>query len=124
MTAPRVLLVDDNVSLQEALASILADAGCEIRAASDGMEALEEAERWQPNVIFIDVNMPGLSGFEVAEQLRKRHPAAAMKLVLMSAAKIDPMLSRQAQQAGFDACMDKMSDPADWLRHVRVPGAS
>jgi CheY-like chemotaxis protein len=115
----RVLLVDDNVALQESLGFILESTGCEIRAVSDGAAALELAVNWLPQVVFLDVHMPGLNGFEVARRLRASYTPAQMRLVLMSGVSLDEPLRREAEKAGFDACIDKMAEPELWVREVR-----
>lgn len=115
----RVLVADDNLALQESLGYILESAGCEIRGAPDGAAALEMAGGWKPHVVFIDIHMPRLNGFELAKRLRAQFQPAEMKLILMSGVSIDVPLRRQAEQAGFDACIDKMADPDQWLRQLQ-----
>ena len=114
----RVLLVDDNPDLQASLASLLQGAGRDIRTAENGAKAVEMAKDWRPAVVFVDIHMPGLNGFQVAERLRKEFPPDVMKLVLMSGVSIDETLTRDARRAGFDACIDKMAAPAFWLRQL------
>lgn len=114
----RVLLVDDNADLRASLAAILEMSGCEIRTAPDGVEAVAAALDWRPDVVFVDIHMPRMNGFQVAKQLRERFLPGAMKLVLMSGVGIDDTLTREAQQAGFDACIDKVAEPDLWLRHL------
>lgn len=121
--ALRVLLADDNPALQESLAFMLQGAGCEIRSAPDGMRAVELANSWRPDVVFVDIHMPGLNGFQVAKQLRARFSRGAMKLILMSGISIDESLTQDAMQAGFDACIDKVAEPDLWLRHLGPAGA-
>jgi CheY-like chemotaxis protein len=114
----RVLLVDDNADLQASLASILQLADCEIRTAPDGVEAVRVALDWRPDVVFVDIHMPRMNGFQVAKKLRERFLPGSMKLVLMSGVAIDETLARDAKQAGFDACIDKVAEPELWLRHL------
>jgi len=114
----RVLLVDDNTDLKESLASILQLAGCDIRTAPDGVEAVGAALEWRPDVVFVDIHMPRMNGFQVAKKLRERFLPGSMKLVLMSGVAIDETLARDAKQAGFDACIDKVAEPDLWLRHL------
>jgi PAS domain S-box-containing protein len=119
----RVLLVDDNLDLRASLASILQGAGCDTRTAPNGAEALEVAKNWRPAVVFVDIHMPGLNGFQVANRLREQFSLKAMKLVLMSGVSIDETLTRDAKQAGFDACIDKMATPDCWLRQLDLAAA-
>jgi PAS domain S-box-containing protein len=122
--ALRVLVADDNQALQESLGYMLRGAGCEIRAAPDGMHAVEMANSWRPDVVFVDIHMPGLNGFQVARQLRSQFSRSAMKLVLMSGMSLDESLAQDARKAGFDACIDKVAEPALWLRHLAPAGAA
>jgi PAS domain S-box-containing protein len=114
----RVLLVDDNPDLQASLATLLQGAGREIRTAVNGKNAVEMAKDWLPAVVFVDIHMPGLNGFQVAKRLREQFSPRTMKLVLMSGVSIDETLTRDAKQAGFDSCIDKMAAPAAWLRQL------
>ena len=118
----RVLLVDDNADLRESLASVLETAGgrIEIRTARDGVEAVAEALEWEPRIVFIDIHMPRMNGFQVARKLRERFLPGSMKLILMSGVTIDETLARDAKQAGFDACIDKVAEPDLWLRHLEL----
>jgi CheY-like chemotaxis protein len=114
----RVLVVDDNADLRASLASILQVSGCEIRTAPDGAAAVAEALDWRPDVVFVDIHMPRMNGFQVAKKLRERFLPGSMKLILMSGVTIDETLARDAKQAGFDACIDKVAQPQLWLRHL------
>jgi CheY-like chemotaxis protein len=115
----RVLLVDDNADLRASLAAILQQlAECEIRSAPDGVQAIAVALDWRPDVVFVDIHMPRMNGFQVAKKLRERFLPGSMKLILMSGVAIDETLARDAKQAGFDACIDKVAEPDLWLRHL------
>jgi len=116
----RVLLVDDNADLCASLAAILelADGEIEVRTAPDGIEAVAAALEWKPEIVFIDIHMPRMNGFQVARKLRERFQPGSMKLILMSGVTIDETLERDAKQAGFDACIDKVAEPDLWLRHL------
>ena len=65
----RVLVVDDNVDSAESLNVLLKLAGNETRAAYDGLEALEAAAQFRPNVILLDIGLPELNGYEVARTI-------------------------------------------------------
>src|SRR5262245_19215733 len=70
----RVLVVDDNADAANALSWVLAAGGFEALTAHDGEEALTAAERFQPDACVLDINMPGLSGYDVGRRLRERFP--------------------------------------------------
>jgi CheY-like chemotaxis protein len=74
----RVLLVDDNEAMLARAAKVLTPACVVIGAVTDGPSALEAARTLQPDVIVLDVSMPGMTGFEVAICLRKEGSKAAI----------------------------------------------
>ena len=67
---PRVLIVDDNQALLDRATSILSDACVVVGAVNDGASALEAVEALEPDVVVLDISMPGMSGLEVAVRLR------------------------------------------------------
>jgi len=110
-TQRRIVIADDNAAIRVSLCALLTDLGHTVKAAADGEEALELAQAWLPDYVFLDISMPKLNGFEVARQLRTRFPANAMRLVMMSGASLDEATLRGAKRAGFDHCIDKIADP-------------
>jgi len=102
----RILIADDNELIRRSVAALLsAEPAWEICGeAPDGAEALRKARTLQPNIILLDISMPGVSGLEVARDLRREHPEA--KIVVMS--QHDPRHMRErVMDAGGDACLDK-----------------
>src|SRR5882757_3284400 len=71
MRAPVALVVDDDRGVRRALGVGLAEAGLVVREASSGKQALEEIDRQLPDVVVLDVAMPGMSGVEVVSQIRR-----------------------------------------------------
>jgi DNA-binding response OmpR family regulator len=74
------LIVDDEPHVTELLSAILRDAGFEVSSAADGMAALRRARALQPDIIVLDVGLPGLDGFEVCRALRKESAAPILFL--------------------------------------------
>lgn len=70
--APRVLVVDDEDSIRDALATALRYEGFAVEEARDGREALIEAERFRPDVVILDWKLPEIPGIEVSRRLRAR----------------------------------------------------
>jgi CheY-like chemotaxis protein len=105
----RILIADDNAALRASLGGMLQDLGHETASAEDGPAALRTACSWKPDVVFLDVHMPGLGGFEVARQLRAQFAPSAMRLVMMSGDTLNELAVRGAKEAGFDDCIDKLS---------------
>lgn len=104
----RILIVDDSNELRASLGNILQEMGHEVRAAADGVEALEIARKWLPAYVLLDINIPKLNGYEVARELRSEFPAARMVIIMMSGVSLSEATLRGAKEAGFDHCIDKM----------------
>jgi two-component system, NarL family, response regulator NreC len=102
----RILIADDNEWVRRGIKSILAPrTQWEVCGeATDGSEAIKKAAQLLPDLILLDVSMPGLSGLEAARLLREKVPAA--KILIMS--QHDPvLLLPRAIEAGAHACVDK-----------------
>jgi len=97
----RVLIVDDNKDSAESLAALLRLDGHEVCLAYDGLTALEEARAFQPDFMFLDINLPEMDGYEVARRLRLDPELRGITLVAMTGygQKED---RRRTQKAGFD----------------------
>jgi PAS domain S-box-containing protein len=97
----RVLVVDDNVDAAQSLARLLEMTGHEVRLAYDGPSVLEAALDHRPEVVLLDIGLPGLDGFEVAQQIRQE--AALSSIVLVALTGYGQNADRQqSQEAGFD----------------------
>ena len=97
----RVLVVDDNVDAAQSLAMLLELTGHEVRLAYDGPSALEAVMQYQPDVVLLDIGLPGLDGFEVAQQIRRQ--AALGNIVLVALTGYGQGADRRlAKDAGFD----------------------
>jgi CheY-like chemotaxis protein len=115
----RVLVVDDQDLVREALVELLALEGYEVLTATSGTQALELAERGLPRAVLLDMNMPGLSGLETARRLRARHSHTDMALVLLSGVELHAAWREEARRAGFDECVDKTAEPERLLACLR-----
>ncbi len=105
-TATRVLVVDDNVDGAESLALMLGLQGHEVRTAHDGAAALQLAAGWRPDVVLLDIGLPGMSGYEVARRLRSQQPDPALMLVAVTGWGTEDDQRRSAE-AGFDHHLTK-----------------
>lgn len=106
----RILVVDDHEDAREFLAVMLSMGGHEVECAADGLEALQAAERFRPDIIFLDIQMPKLSGVEVCKRLRERPWAGATCIYAVTGLDRaeDYMRSRLS---GFDGHLLKPVDP-------------
>ena len=100
-TSLRVLVVDDNVDAVEGFEMLLRDSGHDVRSAYDGPTAIEAALDYRPNVVLLDIGLPGLDGYEVAKRMRQQPILQQVVLVAMTGYAQESDRER-AQQAGFD----------------------
>ncbi len=97
----RVLMVDDNVDTVLSFSILLRAAGHEVRTAHDGPAAIQVALEYQPDVVFLDIGLPGLSGYEVAKRIRQER--TLKNVVLVALTGYGQNSDRQtALEAGFD----------------------
>jgi CheY-like chemotaxis protein len=122
--ARRILVVDDNRDSAESLALLLELSGHDVRTAGDGLEALEVAERFRPDVALLDLGMPRLNGYETARRIRQQPWGRSMVLIAQTGwGQEDDR--RRTREAGFDAHLTKPVDTAALLELLgRVPHAS
>jgi CheY-like chemotaxis protein len=108
----RVLVVDDNVDAADSLAMLVRLAGQEVRVAYDGPTALLIAEAFRPQVVFLDIGMPGMDGYAVARRLREDPELMPAVLVAMTGWGQEED-RRRSLQAGFDHHLVKPAEPAE-----------
>src|SRR5688572_23280063 len=114
----RILVVDDTPFNVKLLADLLAVKGYTVSTAANGVEALERIERDRPDLVLLDVMMPGLSGYEVCRKVRD-NPATAMLPVVMVTA-LDPVQERvKGIEAGADDFLTKPINQPEMLARVR-----
>jgi two-component system CheB/CheR fusion protein len=107
----RVLVVDDNVDAAESLAMLLRVEGHEVRTAHDGATALDAAQAYRPEVVLLDIGLPKMDGYEVAQRLR-RLPDSKSALVVALTGYGQEEDRRRAEEAGFDVHLVKPVDLA------------
>jgi CheY-like chemotaxis protein len=110
MARLRVLVVDDSLDTRTALRMVLATWGYEARAAADGAEALRVAAEFKPDVVFLDLAMPGMTGLEVAQRLRQ---GGAVPFLVVLTGHAGPAYEEAARAAGFDHFLAKPSPPEE-----------
>jgi signal transduction histidine kinase/FixJ family two-component response regulator len=102
----RILVVDDNDDAAELLSLMLEQAGYQTSTAYDGPTALQAAHELTPNIVILDIGLPGMSGYEVAELLRKDERLADTTLIALTGWGT-PEDRRKATAAGFDVHLTK-----------------
>ena len=94
-------MVDDNVDAAQSLAMLLEMTGHEVRLAYDGPTAIEAAIEYRPDVVLLDIGLPGLDGYQTAQRIRQQATLKGMVLVALTGYGQDTDRQR-SQQAGFD----------------------
>ena len=106
---PRVLVVDDNRDAADSLGALLQMLGAEVRVAHDGADALATLSVFQPVAVFLDLGMPGMSGYEVASRIRARTDIGGTMLIALTGWGQEKD-RRQTAAAGFDHHLVKPAD--------------
>jgi CheY-like chemotaxis protein len=105
----KILVVDDNFLACKLLTSMLADEDCQVRCAMSGPEALAAIADDPPDLILLDIMMPGMDGFEVVRRLKADPVTCAIPIVTVTALDDDGARARLAA-AGVDAMLTKPFD--------------
>ncbi|HEV8062009.1 MAG TPA: response regulator [Gemmataceae bacterium] len=116
----RILLVDDNVDAAESLAIILEINGHEVHLAHDGLTALDAAGVHQPDAVLLDIGLPGLNGYQVAERLRAQPETKSTLLIAVSGYGQEEDL-RTSRRAGFDHHLIKPVNVDELLKLLAQP---
>ncbi len=110
----KILIVEDNKDAADSLATLLTLSGHDLRVAHSGEHALTVFKAFQPDVAFLDIGLPEMSGYEVARQFRGQSSQHALKLVAMTGWGSSDDKAR-ARDAGFDAHITKPADYFDLI---------
>ena len=108
----KILVADDNVDSAESLAMMLEIMGHEVRAVHDGVQAVELAPEFQPDVIILDIGMPNLNGYEACRRIRNQSSSKSTTLVALTGWGQDED-KRRSHEAGFDHHLVKPVDLAE-----------
>jgi len=115
---PRVLLVDDEPSNLSALKRVLRPLRYEVRTAPDGLSALEDVNTCPPDLILLDVMMPGLSGFDVCRQLKAEPTTQSIPIVIVTGlSDLDAKITELEARA--DDFLSKPADPSEVRARVK-----
>ena len=120
--ARRILLVDDSVQVRRAYRDALVALGYLVREAADAEQALSALTDEPPDVVLIDIHLPGTNGYRLAQLIRERS-GPSIYLVMLSGMALDAPTRALARRSGFDDCLDKMAGPIA-LRDLVVAAAA
>jgi CheY-like chemotaxis protein len=107
----RILVVEDNPDLAGPMAEQLREMGQKVEVALDGRSALELAQRFRPEIVFLDIGLPDIDGFAVAEALRRDPSHHQVRIVALTAFHTAEY-RRRALRAGCDLHLVKPLDPS------------
>lgn len=111
-----MLIIDDNTDLAGSLRCLLEHYGCRVEVARDGVEGVRKAIAGSPDVVIVDIVMPGMSGYEVARLLRQRLSYHAI-LIAQTAYGL-PEDRDAALACGFDEHLIKPTEPGRFIREI------
>ena len=109
--ALRVLIVDDERDLVLTLMALLRDEGYETKGVYSGKDALAAIADFDPDAVLVDIAMPGMTGWDVARQIRRFHPGDRPRLIALSGQYTQGADKILAQMTGFDGYLIKPCDP-------------
>lgn len=116
MSMPTILIVEDEMRLRELVQRYLVQAGFQVAQAADGQSALAQARAVQPDLIILDLMLPGLDGLEVCRQVR----AFSQAYILMLTAKAEEIDRVVGLEAGADDYLVKPFSPRELVARVRA----
>ena len=114
-----ILIVDDNQSARETLVAMLEGENYDLHLAKDGLQALHMLEQLQPDLILLDVMMPGMDGFEVCRRIRSTPQLAEVPIIMLTALDDRASLVRGIE-AGADDFLSKPADRREMTARVRT----
>jgi CheY-like chemotaxis protein len=115
----RVLVVEDNKDTLATLAAVLRYEQYDIVTAPDGRMALEMAKAYPPDVVLLDIGLPGMDGYEVAKALRKLMPQPGSLYIAAVTGYGKPEDKKRATEAGINAHLTKPADPREIVRLLK-----
>jgi CheY-like chemotaxis protein len=112
-----ILVVDDYADARDVWALYLRSLGYDVSTAADGTTAVARAEQLHPDVIMLDLEMPGISGFEAARRLRRTPSTHDIPLIAATGYSHERQIA-MARDSGFDEVVVKPIDPDSLVDHI------
>lgn len=118
MEPKKILIADDNENIREALTYLLEDEGYKLWMAKDGAEALREVKNVRPDIIFLDIMMPEMNGYDVC-RIIKNDPELKKTYVIMLTAKGQVAEQERGKDVGADEYIVKPFSPMEILTKIK-----
>ncbi len=118
MEQKKILIADDNENIREAITYLLEDEGYQLKLAKDGNETLKKAKEFHPDILFLDIMMPEMNGYDVCRTL-KSDPDLKDIYVIMLTAKGQVAEQERGKEVGADEYIVKPFSPMEILAKIR-----
>ncbi len=112
----KILVVEDEISIQTIIRTYLESAGFSVKVVANGPDALDETDQWQPALIVLDLNLPGMDGMEVAARLRQESDV----YILMLTARSEEIDRVSGLRIGADDYLTKPFSPRELVARVEA----
>lgn len=119
MGAKKILVVDDEESLRDLVKAILEPENFEVAVASDGKECLETLKAVKPDLVLLDMMMPGMSGRQTCEKIRENPKTKDLKVVFLTVAKFSEAGRDILKKMNVSDYITKPFENADLIKRVR-----
>jgi CheY-like chemotaxis protein len=114
-----IMVVDDEEDIRELLGAVLEKGGYDILVAVDGQECLNKLKKTKPDLILLDMMMPGMSGREVAEQIRKNPDTKNIKIIFVTVARFSELGKDALSKLNVSDYITKPFDNDELLARVK-----
>jgi CheY-like chemotaxis protein len=114
----RILVVDDEPAIARLVKMSLAVEGYDVRTVNSGFEAMEELPLFKPDIVVLDIMMPGMNGYEVCMEIKSRPDTSQIKVVFLTA-RGNPGDAQQGFSVGGDDYIIKPFDPEELLQKIQ-----
>ena len=118
MNQKKILIADDNENIREALTYLLEDEGYKLSLAKDGSETLKKVKEFRPDILFLDIMMPEINGYDVCRTI-KTDPSLKNTYVIMLTAKGQVTEQERGKEVGADEYIVKPFSPMEILTKIK-----
>ncbi|HAR44631.1 MAG: two-component system response regulator [Nitrospirae bacterium GWC2_57_13] len=118
MEQKKILIADDNENIREALTYLLEDEGYKLTLAKDGADALRKVREFRPHILFLDIMMPEMNGYDVCRTV-KNDPELKKTYVIMLTAKGQVAEQERGKEVGADEYIVKPFSPMEILTKIK-----
>lgn len=119
MAAKHILIIDDDPAMRRLFGGKLAESGFEIMYSGDGNEGREMARRFQPDLILLDIRLPGTDGFEIARRLHDERETSHIPIVFLTNEDLSMEAEKYAKELWIHGYIHKSIDLNEFVKRVQ-----